>query len=63
MSGTTSLEGCTTGAKYCTVMGTQERRELKAPRLNFRMWVLFEVVPSGKIIRGELTILPSSIKA
>jgi hypothetical protein len=48
---------------YRTVMGTQERKELKAPRLNFRMWVLLEVVPSGKIIRGELVILPSSIRA
>ena len=57
------MEGCTIGAMYRTVMGTQERKELKAPRLNFRMWVLLEVVPSGKIIRGELVILPSSIRA
>ena len=53
-SDNTSFDIWTVGQLYYNVRGLTECNDSKAPRLNFIMCVLFDVVPSGKIRSGDL---------
>lgn len=51
----------TTGQWYLIVRGITGYKLSKAPRLNLIIWVLLEVEPSGKIIKGDLFDYPIKI--
>lgn len=60
-SARTEFETWTDGQLYFIVIGVMGSSDSNAPRLNFSMWVLFEVDPSANITMGDLVERPWEI--